>query len=90
MSTESTAPKVSPNRSDIIPETYAIYVNDQHVHVWQYRVSISEPDGEWNFVETLDRDDEPELSLEYTTPMPPSSDGYWLYSKTYNCELDCE
>jgi hypothetical protein len=90
MSSETSVPNVSPKRSDVISETYAIYVDDTYVHVWQYRVTVSEPDGKWYFVETLDRDDDPRLSLEYATPMSPTAEGYWIYSKSYDCELDCE
>jgi hypothetical protein len=91
MSSEPAAPDATPARSDAIPDTYAIYVDEEHIHVWQYRVTVSEPDGTWQFVESLDRsDDTPSLSLEYATPMAPAADGYWIYSKSYNCEIDCE
>jgi hypothetical protein len=90
MSKDTTVSKPSPDRTDVIPETFAIYVTDQYVQVWQYRIGLSRPNGEWVFVETLNRDDEPRLSLEYAQPMPPASEGYWIYSKSYDCELDCE
>jgi hypothetical protein len=91
MSSESTTPNVSPSRSDVIPDTYALYVDDNRIYVWQYRVTVSEPDGTWYFVESLDRgDDAPRLSLEYATPMAPTADGYWIYSRSYDCEIDCD
>jgi len=52
-------PKPSPDRNEAIPESYAVYADSQYIHVWQYRVNISNPDGEWHFVETLDREDDP-------------------------------
>ncbi len=83
-------PEPTPNRTDVIPESYAVYVTAEWVHVWQYRITVSEPDGEWYFAETLDRDNDPKLSLDHASPMPPTPEGYWIYSRTYNCELDCE
>lgn len=50
----------------------------------------SEPNGQWHVVETLDRDNDPELSLEYATPMAPTAGGNRIYSRSYDCELDCE
>ncbi|MEF8843155.1 MAG: hypothetical protein V5A62_16270 [Haloarculaceae archaeon] len=90
MSSEATVPNETPNQTDAIPDTYAIYVDDEQIHLWQYRVEVFEPDGQWYFVETLDRDNDPELSLEYATPMAPTAGGYWIYSRSYDCELDCE
>lgn len=90
MSNDTSTPSITPNRDTVIPETYAVYVTDTRIRVWQYRVRISDPDGTWDFVETLDRDDDPRLSLEYVEPMAPTSDGYWLYSRSYDCELDCD
>ena len=89
MSPDTDEPDVTPNRKDVMPETYAVYVTDEYVHVWQYRITLSERTEEWHFVETLDRDDGPRLSLSYVTPMEPASEGYWLYSKSYDCELTC-
>lgn len=91
MSSESTTSDVSPTRSDVIPDTDALYVDDTRIYVWQYRVSVSEPDGAWCFFEGLDRgDDVPRLSLKYATPMAPTADHYWIYSRSDNCERDCE
>jgi hypothetical protein len=90
MSSEPTIPDNTPSQSKVLPDTYAVYVGTQQIHVWQYRVDVSEPDGRWRFVETLDRDDDPKLSLEYATPMAPNANGYWIYSRSYDCELDCE
>jgi hypothetical protein len=83
-------PGPTPERTDIIPESYAVYVTAEWVHVWQYRANISEPEGTWYSVETLDRKNDPKLSLDHATPMPPTPDGYWIYSRTYDCELNCE
>lgn len=80
----------APDRSEVIPDSYAVYVTDRQIHVWQYLVTVSAPDGEWNFVETLDHDDDPRLSVSYATLTPPTDDGYWIYSTSYDCELDCE
>jgi hypothetical protein len=90
MEASTIQPEVTPERSDAIPDSYAVYVESQHIYVWQYRVNVSSPDGEWYFVETLDRDDNPKLSMEHATPMAPTADGYWIYSRSYDCELDCE
>jgi hypothetical protein len=89
MSTES-APDVSPERDDVQPESYAVYVDEEAIHVFQYRVTLAERDGEWYFLETLARADDPRLSLDFATPRPPSDGGYWIYSKSYDCRLDCE
>jgi len=70
--------------------SYAVYVDAQSIHVWEYCVNVSEPDGEWTFIETLDCDGEPRLSLAYAALAAPDPDGYWIYSGSYDCELDCE
>ncbi|WP_311172117.1 hypothetical protein [Halobellus ordinarius] len=85
-----TTPEPTPTRNDVIPDSYAVYVDPGRIYVWQYRVNISEPDGQWYFVETLDRDNDPKLSMDHASLMPPTGDGYWIYSRTYDCELDCE
>ena len=90
MAVKSDAPEPTPARTDVIPESYAVYVTAERVCVWQYRVTLSERDGTWQFVETLDRDNDPKLALSHATPMPPGPEGYWVYSRTYDCELDCE
>jgi hypothetical protein len=90
MSDAESPPSISPHRDDVLPDTYGIYVTDQHIHVWQFRVTLSDPDGEWYFVETLNRDSDPRLSLDQATPMAPGADGYWMYSRSYDCTLDCE
>ena len=90
MDTETTSPTATPERTDVPPDTFAIHVTDEQVSVWQYRVSISSPGGDWNAVETLELGDEPRLSLEYAKPVAPTEDGYWMYSREYSCELDCE
>jgi hypothetical protein len=89
MGSSTTVPDVSPDRTDVIPESYALYVDDRHVHVWQYRHTLAARDGEWYYEETLELADGVRLSLEYATPTPPSGDGYWVYSRSYACELDC-
>jgi hypothetical protein len=79
----------NPPRDDVRPESYGIRVTDEAVYIWQYRVTLAEPDGEWHHVETLDQTDQPRLSLEYVTVAPPDEDGYWIYSKSCDCALDC-
>jgi hypothetical protein len=83
-------PATDPPREDAIAETYAVQVTDEHVHVWEYRATVPEPDGAWQFVETLDREDDPRLSLEYAEFTAGTVDGYWVYSRDYDCELDCD
>ncbi|MBB6647643.1 hypothetical protein [Halobellus ruber] len=90
MATETAHPEPKPDRGDVIPESFAVYVTAEWVHVWQYRVNVSEPDGAWYFVETLDRANDPKLSMDHASPTAPTPDGYWIYSRTYDCELDCE
>jgi hypothetical protein len=90
MSSDATTPDDTPNQTDVIPDSYGIHVMDEQIHVWQYRIGVTEPAGQWRFVETLDRTDDPKLSLEYASPMAPATDGYWIYSRSYDCELDCE
>ena len=87
----STARRGSPpERSDVIAGSFAIHSNERRISVWQYHVDISAPDGEWRFVETFDHGEDPKLSLEHATLTAPSEGGYWIYSKSYDCELDCE
>ena len=88
MATETSHPEPTPDRTDVIPESYAVYVTEEWVHVWQYRVNISEPEGTWCFVETLNRENDPKLSLDHASPLAPTPDGYWIYSRTYHCETD--
>lgn len=90
MEVDTSHPKPEPARSDVIPKSYAVYVTTARIHVWQYRATIAEPDGAWHFVETLDRANDPKLSMDHASPMPATPDGYWIYSRTYDCELDCE
>ena len=58
--------------------------------MWQYRVDPGEPGGAWRFVETHDAEDDLRVSLDFAMLTPPSGDGYLVYSKTYDCETDCE
>jgi hypothetical protein len=58
--------------------------------VWQFRVTLAEPDGGWTFVESQAHEKDPRLSLEYATLSAPADEGYWVYSRTYDCTLDCE
>jgi len=90
MGTETTSPTATPDRTDVPPETFAIHVIDEQIDVWQYCITISSPDGEWDAVETLELDDEPRLSLKYARPVAATEDGYWMYSREYSCEKDCE
>ena len=89
MATEASYPEPTPERTDAIPESYAVYVTTEWINVWQYRVNLSEPEGAWYFVESLDRANDPKLSLDHATPTAPTPEGYWIYSRTYSCELDC-
>ncbi|MFC7173708.1 hypothetical protein ACFQL0_10815 [Haloplanus litoreus] len=82
-------PEPRPERSDAIPDSCAIRVDDRRLDVWQYRVGIADPDGEWTFVETFDHEDDPKLSVEQPTLTPPGADAYWIYSTSSDCELDC-
>jgi hypothetical protein len=47
MDGNTTVPKVSPDRTDVMPDLYVLYVDDQHVPVWEYRHTLAERDGEW-------------------------------------------
>lgn len=87
----STARRGSPpERGDVIAGSFAIHSNERRIGVWQYQVDISAPDGEWRFVETFDHDDDPKRTLGHATLTAPSEGGYWMYSKFYDCKLDCE
>ncbi|ELZ33163.1 hypothetical protein C472_14662 [Halorubrum tebenquichense DSM 14210] len=90
MAENVTQPSPAPERSNAIPDSYAIYVNDQGVDVWQYRVDVRDPDGSWRFVETHDAEADLRVSLDLATLTPPSDEGYWVYSKTYDCETNCK
>jgi hypothetical protein len=81
---------IEPPESDVRPDSYAVRVDETHVHVWQYQITVADPEGTWQFVERLDRKRNPRLSLEQVRPKEPGADGYWLYSRSYDCTLDCE
>ncbi|WP_018256115.1 hypothetical protein [Halomicrobium katesii] len=83
------SPAVEPPRTDAVPESYAVAVADEQIHVWQYQPTVANPDGDWQFVESLDRDGDPQLSLEYAEFAFDGEDGHWVYSRSYDCELDC-
>jgi hypothetical protein len=85
----SDVPSTEPPRTDVAPESYAVNVSDERISVWQYRVTPSARDGTWAFVEAFDRVDGPSLSLEYARFTAPADDGYWVYSRSYDCRLDC-
>jgi hypothetical protein len=89
MDGKTTQPGPRPDPSEAIAGSYAIHVSDRRVTVWQYRVDIAAPGGRWRFVEALDHDADPTLALEHATLTRPSADGYWVYSTSYDCELDC-
>jgi hypothetical protein len=74
--TDSDSTMSRPPREEARPESFAIHVTSDYVQVWQYRASISEPEGEWNHVETLDQANGPRLSLEYAALEAPTDDGY--------------
>jgi hypothetical protein len=79
-----------PPRTDVVPDSYALDVRDERIHVWQYRVTASKRAGTWAYVETVDGVDGPYLTLEYAEFTPPTAGGYWVYCRSYDCELDCE
>lgn len=84
------APPTEPPRTSAAPDSYAIYVREATIHVWVYRVNAASPEGEWQFLESLDREDDPFLTLEYAKLAAPAVDGYWIYSRSYECKLACE
>lgn len=90
MTTPLTGPVNTPPRNKAVPKSYAIFVGNNHIDVWQYRVSVSALQGEWHHVETLDQTENPRLDLEFAELQWPSDEGYWVYSKSYNCAFDCE
>jgi len=90
MTTDSQTPNVSPTRDAARPESYAVHVDADRITVFQYQVTLADPDGEWTHVETLRRDADPRLALDQAEPMAPDEDGYWIYTKTYDCQLHCD
>lgn len=90
MGTDTTSARPAPDRDDAVPDSYAIRVDDRSIDVWQYRVDVSEPDGSWRFVEAHDAESDLRVSLDLATLTPPTGDGYWVYSRRYDCETDCE
>jgi len=90
MGVDTVQERSTPNRDTAVPDSYAIYVNDGGVDIWQYRVNLEEPGGAWRFVESHDPEDDLRVSLELATLTPPSESGYWVYSTTYDCETDCK
>lgn len=74
----------------MIPGSYAVHVTDRGVRVWEYSVDVSDPDGSWESVRSFDHGERPTLTLEQATPEAPDSDGYWVYARSYDCELGCE
>ncbi|MFB6161653.1 MAG: hypothetical protein ABEJ61_10845 [Haloferacaceae archaeon] len=78
-----------PPRTDAVPGSYAIEVNSESIHVWEYRVTASAREGRWQFVESLDRDANPSLSLDYARLTSGTGRGYWIYSRSYDCKTDC-
>jgi len=79
----------TPDRTDPIADSYAIYVTAERLQVWQYQHSISAPDGCWQLVETFDQADDPKLSVTQATFTAPTEDGYWVHAKEYDCFLGC-
>jgi len=90
MGVDTAQERSTPNRDTAVPDSYAIHVNDGGVDIWQYRVNLEEPGGAWRFVESHDPEDDLRVSLELATLTPPSESGYWVYSRTYDCETDCK
>lgn len=89
MGTDDNQTRLAPGRSDAVPDSYAIHVDNQSIEVWQYRVNLDEPDGSWRFVEAHNPEDDLRVSVDFATLTPPADNGYWVYSKTYDCEMDC-
>ncbi|ERH02758.1 MAG: hypothetical protein J07HN6_00798 [Halonotius sp. J07HN6] len=91
MSGEAQPPEAAqPPRDDALPESYALRVTDGEVRVWQYNPTIADPEGEWQYVEIIAQENAPRFTLDYATLDAPDGDGYWLYSKSYDCAMDCE
>jgi hypothetical protein len=86
MDDELTRTRPAPNRDRAIPDSYAIHVDDRSIDVWQYRVDVGEPDGRWRLVEAHD----PEGDLRVSVDLAPTGDGYWVYSRTYDCDTNCK
>ncbi|MFB6250806.1 MAG: hypothetical protein ABEI27_03800 [Halobellus sp.] len=82
--------RAEPPRTDAIPDSYAINVRAESIHVWERRVTAQSPTGEWRFVETLDPEDDPSVSVEYAEFTPAADGQYWVYCRTYECHLDCQ
>jgi len=89
MSSTESPPEPKPDRTDPIPDSYAIHVTAERLVVWQYQHSISAPEGGWELVETFDQGDNPQFSLTQATLTGPNEDGYWMYAKEYDCFLGC-
>lgn len=89
MRVEDAPPNVSPPRDAAMPESYAVYVVDERIHVWQYRADVT-GETDWRFVETVNRDGDPRLTLEYAELTAPTPGGYWVYTKSYDCTMDCD
>lgn len=89
MGDETTLSRPAPDRDDAVSGSYAIRVDDERIDVWQYRVDVGDPDGSWRFVEAHGAEGDLRVSLEIATLTPPTGDGYWVYSRSYDCETDC-
>jgi len=90
MYTGTTSPTTPPERTDVPPATFAIHVTDEQISVWQYRVTVSSPDGEWNAVETLTLDNEPRLLLEYANRWHRSKMDTGYKARITALNLECE
>ena len=86
---ETVRTRPTPDREEAVPDSFAIHVDDERIDVWQYRVDIGNPDGSWRFVETHGVEDDLRVSVDLATLTQPSDGGYWIYSRTYDCETDC-
>ena len=90
MSSESQPPEAArPPRDDPLPASYALRVTDDEVHVWQYNPTISEPEGEWQYVETIDQATAPRFTLEYATLTAPAGHRPWISSNAYDRATAC-
>lgn len=79
-----------PSRDDVMPESYALHISEETINVWQFRPTMTDPAGDWHHVETLNQNNTPRFTLEYAIIEDVDSSEYWIYTKSYECKLDCE
>jgi hypothetical protein len=79
-----------PSRDDVLPKSYALHITKNIISVWQFRPTMSDPAGDWYHVETLQQNNTPRFNLEYATIENVGGSDYWIYTKSYECRLDCD